>query len=197
MKSKVEQRKKGVKPPFFRNFAQGQTTLQKPGMLETVGQKSWKQPMQCWGCGRNHMRRDCPQRSDKVRIVHSVQKSTTVEDMGINVPRIYTVLDNKKDKFQSHMIEVEGNINDQPIFILIDSGTSHSYLHPKIVERLHLLRIKLGKLWLVQLSTGEKLKINEMVKVCPLEMNGLRTKADLNIIPLGSYDCLIGMDWLD
>ena len=28
-------------------------------------------------------------------------------------------------------------------------------------------------------------------------MNGLRTKSDLNIIPLGSYDCLIGMDWLD
>ena len=28
-------------------------------------------------------------------------------------------------------------------------------------------------------------------------MNGLSTKADLNILPLGSYDCLIGMDWLD
>jgi hypothetical protein len=30
-----------------------------------------------------------------------------------------------------------------------------------------------------------------------MEMNGLRTKDDLNIIPLGSYDFLIGMDWLD
>jgi hypothetical protein len=49
----------------------------------------------------------------------------------------------------------------------------------------------------VQLATGAKRKINEMVKACPLEMNGLRTKVDLNIIPLGSYDCLIGMDWLD
>jgi hypothetical protein len=36
-----------------------------------------------------------------------------------------------------------------------------------------------------------------MVKTCPMEMNGLHTKVDLNIIPLGSYDCLIGMDWLD
>jgi hypothetical protein len=27
-------------------------------------------------------------------------------------------------------------------------------------------------------------------------MNGLSTKADLNILPLGSYECLIGMDWL-
>jgi hypothetical protein len=36
-----------------------------------------------------------------------------------------------------------------------------------------------------------------MVKACPMEMNGLRTKADLNIIPLGSYNCLIGMDYFD
>jgi hypothetical protein len=28
-------------------------------------------------------------------------------------------------------------------------------------------------------------------------MNGLSTKADLNIVPLGSYDFLIGMDLLD
>ena len=30
-----------------------------------------------------------------------------------------------------------------------------------------------------------------------MDMNGFSTKVYLNIIPLGSYDCLIGMDWLD
>ena len=30
-----------------------------------------------------------------------------------------------------------------------------------------------------------------------MDMNGLSTKYDLNIIPLGSYNFLIGMDWLD
>jgi hypothetical protein len=72
----------------------------------------------------------------------------------------------------------------------------HSYLDPKMVERLQLPRSKLGKPWLVQLATRAKRKINEMVKACP-KMNGLCIKADLNIIPLGSFDCLIGMDWLD
>jgi hypothetical protein len=28
-------------------------------------------------------------------------------------------------------------------------------------------------------------------------MNGLNTKVDVSIIPLGSYDCIIGMDWLE
>jgi hypothetical protein len=31
----------------------------------------------------------------------------------------------------------------------------------------------------------------------PVNMKGVSTKADLNAILLGSYDCLIGMDWLD
>jgi hypothetical protein len=30
-----------------------------------------------------------------------------------------------------------------------------------------------------------------------MDMNGLNTRVDLNILPLGSYDCLIGMSWLD
>jgi hypothetical protein len=195
MKNKVEQRKKGTKPPFFRNTTQGQPTPKEPRTTESVGQRPRKQPIQCWGCGGNHMFRDCSQRGEKARTAHSVQQAATVKDMGGSVPRIYTVLDNKQTEFQLHMIEVEGIINDQPIAILIDSGASHSYLDPKMVERFP--GSKLGKPWLVQLAIGAKMKINEMVKACLMEMNGLRTKADLNIIPLGSYDCLIGMDWLD
>jgi hypothetical protein len=91
-------------------------------MSKTVGQKSQKQPMQYWGCGRNHMHKDFPKKRNKDRNGHNVQKAATIEDMGRNVPRIYTALDNKQAKFQSHMIKVEGNINDQPIAILIDLG---------------------------------------------------------------------------
>jgi hypothetical protein len=164
MKTKVEQRKKGAKPPFFRNTMQGQTTLQEPRMSKTMGQKSWQQPMQCWGCGINHMHKCFPQRGDKVRTAHSVQQFATVEDIGRNVRRIYVALDNKQAEFQSHMIEVEGKINEQPIAILIDSGASHSYLDPKMVERFQLSRSNLGKLGLLQLATEAKMKINEMAK---------------------------------
>ena len=69
--------------------------------------------------------------------------------MGRNVPRIHAALDNKKAEFQSHMIEVEGMINNRPLIILIDSGASHSYVDPKVVEILHLMRRKHEKSWLV------------------------------------------------
>jgi hypothetical protein len=56
---------------------------------------------------------------------------------------------------------------------------------------------KLNKSWLVQLAIGAKRKINELVKYCLIDMNGLNIKVYVNIIPLGSYDYLIEMDWLD
>jgi hypothetical protein len=135
MKNKVEQRKKGIKPPFFRNTTQGQPTLEEPEKTKIVGKNPRQQPIQCWGCGGDHMHRDFPQRGEKARTVHNVHRVATIEDMGINVPRICAALDNKQVEFQSHMIELEGKINNQPIAILIDSGASHSYLDPKMVER--------------------------------------------------------------
>jgi hypothetical protein len=65
--------------------------------------------------------------------------------MGRNVPRIYAALDNKQEEYQSHMIQVEGMINNQTLDILIDSGSSHSYIDPNMVESLQLPRSKHGK----------------------------------------------------
>jgi hypothetical protein len=66
-----------------------------------------------------------------------------------------------------------------------------------MVESFHFPRRKHGKSLLVQLATGAKRKVNEMVKPCLMDMNGLDTREDLSILPLGSYDCLIGMYWLN
>ena len=154
-------------------------------------------PIQCWGCQGNHKYRDCPHKNGKARTVHTVQQDETVEDMGSRMPRIYAALDNKQAEFQSHMIEVEGMTSNRPLVILIDSGASHSYVDPRVVESLHLMRSKHEKSWLVQLATGTKRKVTELVKSCSVDMKGMSTKAELNILPLGSYDCLIGMDWLD
>jgi hypothetical protein len=92
------------------------------------------------------------------------------------------------------MIEVEGMINNHAFTILIDSGASHSYIDPRVVKSFQLSRSKHEKSWLVQLATGTKRKVIELVKSCPVDMNGMSTKDEFNVFLLGSYDCLIGMD---
>ena len=94
------------------------------------------------------------------------------------------------------MVEVAGNIAEQSISILIDPGSTHSYIAPRVVEICAFKKVRHNKSWLVQLATGTKRKVSEVVEKCPLVMDGLVTCVDLNVLPLGSYDVLIGMDWL-
>ena len=42
-----------------------------------------------------------------------------------------------------------------------------------------------------------KIKVSEVVLACLIEINGFPTTIKLNILPLGSYDILIRMDWLE
>ena len=58
-------------------------------------------------------------------------------------------------------------------------------------------KVKHNKSWLVQLAIGTKRKVSKVVEKCPLVMNGLATCVDLNVLPLGSYIFLNGMDWLE
>ena len=93
------------------------------------------------------------------------------------------------------MTQIEGKISMHLVSVLIDPGACHSYISPIIIEKCKLQKDKSPKPWLVQLAIGTKIKILESIKGCPLKLNGLETSAYLNILPLGSYDFLIGMDW--
>jgi hypothetical protein len=100
-----------------------------------------------------------------------------VEDMG----KIYATLEDQQAEYQSNMIEVEGKIINHHVAILIDSGAGHCYIDPKIVDRLHLEKIKLGKSSLVQLAIGTKRRINEVVRSCRIKLNGVNTVVYMNI----------------
>ena len=49
---------------------------------------------------------------------------------------------------------------------------------------------------MVQLATSMKQKVLEIVNYYEINLNGSLTKVNLNILPLGSYDVLIGTNWL-
>jgi hypothetical protein len=194
--AKSDQRRKGFKPPFNKNdpnrnhqdqYAKGDSRKE-----YSLGKRGIP-PIQCWGCKEDHLYKDFPHRKDRVKTVNTIQEATIVEDMG----RMYEYLNDRETEYQSNMIEVEGKIINQPVTILIDLGESHFHIDPKIVDRLHLDKNKLGKASLVQLATRTKRRIHDMVRSCSISINGMNNTMNLNIIPLGYYDILIGMDWLD
>ena len=94
------------------------------------------------------------------------------------------------------MVEIEGKILNTSISILIDPSACQSYVSPKIVNECKLGKVKHEKPWLVQLATSTKWKVLEIVKECEANLNGFLMKEIMNILPLGSYDVLIDIEWL-
>jgi len=141
------------------NIQQGQQT--QGGFKRTLPTEGKpRETIQCWGCGGSHMRRDCPHQKDNSKRLNNIGESITVEDMARETPRIYSALDDHQADHQATVVEIGGKIAMQSISILIDPGSSHSYIHPKIVETCSLNKSKHGKPWLVQLATGTKMKVN-------------------------------------
>jgi hypothetical protein len=130
-------------------------------------------------------------------VVHNLQEASTVGDVGRSLHRINAAIDGRQADHQSSVVEIEGKINDTRISVLIDPGATLSYITPNVAESNKLKKLKHVKSWLVQLATGTKRKVAEFVPDFEFSLDGQSIKTDLNILPLGSYDMIIGMDWLE
>jgi hypothetical protein len=113
-----------------------------------------------------------------------------------SVPQIYAALDNNQADHQASVVEIEGMIFNHLVSVLIDPGSNLSYIAPKTVDKCKLQPQKQTKPWLVQLATGTKRKVVEVIPACQLMLGEFPTQATLNVLPLGSYNLLIGMDWM-
>eukprot|EP00253_Pinus_taeda_P011753 PITA_11753 len=167
---------------------------EQPTRLE--GEGVARPPVQCWGCGRPHYVKNCLQRKGNEQ-VSQIHEASTVGDMGRSMPRINAALDDRQAEYQPTMVEFEGKISNLSVAVLIDPGATLSCVSPKVVEYCKLQPVKFKNSWLVQLAIGAKRRVLEKINNCPLTIAGQQIVANLNVLPLGSYDVLIGMDWLE
>eukprot|EP00253_Pinus_taeda_P033698 PITA_33698 len=90
------------------------------------------------------------------------------------------------------MVEFEGKISNLNINVLIDPGATLSYVSQKVVEHCNLQSVKFKNPWLLQLATGAKRRVTAKVNDCSFTIAGQPVATDLNVLPLGYYDILIG-----
>lgn len=95
------------------------------------------------------------------------------------------------------MVELEGKISNHYVLILIDLCASLRYVSPRIFDLFHLKIVRFKSPWLVELAIEDKRRVNAKVEYCVIEFDGQQVKTNLNVLPLDSYDMLIGMDWLE
>lgn len=82
------------------------------------------------------------------------------------------------------------------VTVLFDSGATDSFISPFCVERCGLVSVSQEVSWEVELTSGARVSVSSMVCSCSIQIGDMFTVTDLRITPLGSYDVVLGMDWL-
>eukprot|EP00253_Pinus_taeda_P011080 PITA_11080 len=173
--------------------------------FKTVGNNKGNRSNGSKGNGKGATSRFVPRTTSKFRTTNEskrkgteqlsqIHEASTVGEVGRSIPRINAALEDRQAEYQPTMVEFEGKISNLTISVLIDPGATLSYVSPKVVERCNLQPVKFRNPWLVQLATGAKRRVTAKINDCPFVIADQPVTADLNILPLGSYDILIGMD---
>ena len=84
------------------------------------------------------MRRNCPLENESARPTYNIQETETVGQVARAVPRIYVALEDRQADHQSAVVEVVGKIVEQSVSILIEPGSTHIYITPRVVDNCAL-----------------------------------------------------------
>jgi hypothetical protein len=88
-----------------------------------------------------------------------------------------------------------GQIQKQQVLMLVDSGSSHCFANERVAERLKGTVKQLQPLQ-VKIANGGMLTCEKELTGCEWWCHGATFRSNLKVLPLGGYDIIIGMDWL-
>jgi len=88
-----------------------------------------------------------------------------------------------------------GAIQGRVLSILLDSGSSHTFLSASVAESLDGVQ-PLSPPVSVQIANGQVLQCHSHIPGGSWSMQGCSFSADLKILPLSPYDMILGIDWL-
>nr|GEW82590.1 putative reverse transcriptase domain-containing protein [Tanacetum cinerariifolium] len=87
-------------------------------------------------------------------------------------------------------------LNNHYDFVLFDSGSDKSFMDTRFSVMLDIDLIKIGASYEVELAYGRVASTNTILKGCTLNLVNRIFEIDLMPTELGTFDVIIGMDWL-
>ena len=95
----------------------------------------------------------------------------------------------------NHTLRLKGKIQRFEVIILVDSGSSTSFISSNLAEQLKGAE-PLKKVMKVKVANGEILQGDSWFPNCQWKCQGATFGTDFKVLPLDCYDAVIGMDWL-
>ncbi|GJS34017.1 putative reverse transcriptase domain-containing protein [Tanacetum coccineum] len=143
----------------------------------------------CYECGvQGHFKRDCPKLKNGN---HGNQRGND------NAPAKVYVVGNAGTNPDSNIVTGTFLLNDRYASILFDTGADRSFVSTTFSSIFDITPTTLDHYYDVELADGKIIRINTIIRGCTL--NFLNHPFNINLLPveLGSFDVIIGMDWLE
>ncbi|GJT02646.1 putative reverse transcriptase domain-containing protein [Tanacetum coccineum] len=139
------------------------------------------QNVTCFGCGeKGHFKDKCP-------------KAGNQQNDGAR-GRAYVVIENPQQN--PNVVTGTFLLNDHYACILFDSGAEKSFVSSAFTHFIDIAPATLNTSYEIELADGKVVSTNTILRSCTLVLCNHVFKIDLLPTRLGSFDVIIGMDWL-
>nr|GFD26571.1 reverse transcriptase domain-containing protein [Tanacetum cinerariifolium] len=87
-------------------------------------------------------------------------------------------------------------LNDHFAIVLFDSGADYSFISTNFLPLINMKPSVIIPSYEIEIASGVKVETNEIIRGCRLELEGYTYNIDLIPFGYGSFDVIVGMDWL-
>ncbi|GKB26330.1 putative reverse transcriptase domain-containing protein [Tanacetum coccineum] len=150
---------------------------------KAVARGTNEQPiLTCYGCGeKGHTKNRCPKKNDP---------------QGRNATgRAYALREAKKGQ-GPNVVTGTFLLNNRYARVLFDSGSDKSFVNSEFSYLIDKKPVRLNISYEVELADGKLVSTNTVLRGCTLNLLNQLFEVDLMPIELGTFDVIIGMDWL-
>ncbi|GJR58429.1 putative reverse transcriptase domain-containing protein [Tanacetum coccineum] len=111
--------------------------------------------------------------------------------------RAYNVNVNAMEAVQDpNVVTGTFSLNDHFVTVLFDSGADFSFISTEFAPLLNVKPSIVNPGYVIEVADGKKVEVDRVICDCKLELGS--SLFSINLIPLGhgSFDVIVGMDWL-
>ncbi|GKC32604.1 putative reverse transcriptase domain-containing protein [Tanacetum coccineum] len=154
----------------------------------------------CYECGSlDHLRYDCPkwkQATRPARNPFALEGNKNTQN-NRNQARGKAFNGNAVEALQDPKVMTSTfSLNNQFANVLFDSGADFSFIFTEFAPLLNVEPCIVNPGYAIEIANGESLEVDRVIRDCKLELGNDLFTIDLISLGHGSFDVIVGMDWL-